>query len=233
MVTTLALGVHVRADGTDRMRSFTEEPGAATGGGPTHARSGRLFRKYATIFVAAVCLALVTNGAFDMWFSYQEQKALLVEIQRGQAESAASKISHFVEEIEAQMSWVTPLPWNAVTLEEWRFDAVRLLRQVPAVTEVAQLDSAGHEKLRVSRHAMDVTESHVDYSRDPMFVHPMANKTYYGPVYFVDGSEPYMAIAVAGAGREHCGERTVEYARRFGSISHGSAHRNSRAERRR
>ena len=92
------------------------------------------------------------------------------------------KISHFVEEIEAQMSWVTPLPWNAVTLEEWRFDAVRLLRQVPAVTEVAQLDSAGHEKLRISRHAMDVTESHIDYSRDPMFVDPMANKTYYGPV---------------------------------------------------
>ena len=111
-ILTLALGVHVRADGTDRMKSFTEEPGAATGGGPSHARSGRLFRKYATIFVAAVCLALVTNGAFDMWFSYQEQKALLVEIQRGQAESAASKISHFVEEIEAQMSWVTPLPWR-------------------------------------------------------------------------------------------------------------------------
>jgi signal transduction histidine kinase len=185
------------------MKSFTEDPGAATAGVPSHARSGRLFRKYATIFVAAVCLALVTNGAFDMWFSYQEQKALLVEIQRGQAESAASKISHFVEEIEAQMSWVTPLPWNAVTLEEWRFDAVRLLRQVPAVTEVAQLDSAGHEKLRISRHAMDVTESHVDYSRDPMFVQPMANKTYYGPVYFVDGSEPYMAIAIAGVGRDH------------------------------
>jgi signal transduction histidine kinase len=185
------------------MKSFTEDPGPATGGGLFYARSGRLFRKYATIFVAAVCLALVTNGAFDMWFSYQEQKALLVEIQRGQAESAASKISHFVEEIEAQMSWVTPLPWNAVTLEEWRFDAVRLLRQVPAVTEVAQLDAAGHEKLRISRHAMDVTESQVDYSGDPMFVQPMANKTYYGPVYFVDGSEPYMAIAVPGAGRDH------------------------------
>ena len=202
-ILTFALGVRVRADGTDRMKSFTDEPGVGTGRVPPHARSGRLFRKYAITFVAAVCLALVTNGAFDMWFSYQEQKALLVEIQRGQAESAESKISHFVEEIEAQMSWVTPLPWNEVALEEWRFDAVRLLRQVPAVTEVAQLDSAGHEKLRISRHAMDVTESQVDYSGDPTFVHPMSNKTYYGPVYFVDGSEPYMAIAVAGVGRDH------------------------------
>jgi signal transduction histidine kinase/CheY-like chemotaxis protein len=202
-ILTFALGVHVRADGTDRMKSFTDEPGAGAGGVPPHARSGRLFRKYATIFVAAVCLALVTNGAFDMWFSYQEQKALLVQIQRGQAESAASMISQFVEEIEAQMAWVTPLPWNAVTLEEWRFDAVRLLRQVPAVTEIAQLDAAGREKFRISRHAMDVTESHVDYSRDPIFVQAMANKIYHGPVYFVDGSEPYMAIAVAGSGRDH------------------------------
>jgi signal transduction histidine kinase/ActR/RegA family two-component response regulator len=177
--------------------------GAGTDEAPPHARSGRLFRKYAAIFVGAVCLALVTNGAFEMWFSYQELRALLVQVQRGQAESAASRISQFVGQIEAQIAWVTPLPWNAVTLEEWRFDAVRLLRQVPAVTEVAQLDAAGREKFRISRHAMDVTESHVDYSRDPIFVQAMANKTYYGPVYFVDGSEPYMAIAVAGIGRDH------------------------------
>jgi signal transduction histidine kinase/CheY-like chemotaxis protein len=202
-ILTFALGVRVRANGTDRMKSFTDEPGVGTGRFPPHARSGRLFRKYAITFVAAVCLALVTNGAVDMWFSYQEQKALLVQIQRGQAESAASKISQFVEEIEAQMAWVTPLPWNAITLEEWRFDAVRLLRQVPAVTEIAQIDATGREKFRISRHAMDVSESHVDYSRDPIFVQAMANKIYYGPVYFVDGSEPYMAIAVAGSGRDH------------------------------
>jgi signal transduction histidine kinase/CheY-like chemotaxis protein len=146
---------------------------------------------------------LMTNGAFDTWFSYQEQRALLVQIQRGQAESAASKIRQFVEEIDAQLAWVTPLPWNSITLEEWRFDAVRLLRQVPAVTEIARIDAAGREKLRISRHAMDVAESQFDYSHDPIFVQSMANKIYYGPVYFVDGSEPYMAIAVAGSGRDH------------------------------
>ena len=185
------------------MTSSAGQPGAGTGGTPPHAHSGRLFRKYAAIFVGTVCLALVTNGAFDMWFSYQEQRALLVQIQRGQAESAASKISQFVDEIEAQMAWVTPLPWNAITFEEWRFDVVRMLRQVPAVTEVAQLDAAGREQFRISRHARDVIESHVDYSRDPVFVQTMANKVYYGPVYLVDGSEPYMTIAVAGSGPDH------------------------------
>src|SRR5262249_39486052 len=189
--------------GIDRMTLFAGQPGAGTGGAPPHARSGRLFRKYAAIFVGAVCLALVTNGAFDMWFSYQEQRALLVQIQRGQAESAASEISQFVDEIETQMAWVTPLPWNAITFEEWRFDVVRMLRQVPAVTEIAQLDAAGREKVRILRHAADVIESHGGYSRDPVFVQAMANKVYYGPVYLVEGSEPHMTIAVAGTGHDH------------------------------
>src|SRR5262245_47238805 len=189
--------------GIDRMTLFAGQPGAGTGEAPPHVRSGRLFRKYAAIFVGAVCLALVTNGAFEMWFSYQEQRALLVQIQREQAESAASKISQFVDEIETQMAWVTPLPWNATTFEEWRFDVVRMLRQAPAVTEVAQLDAAGREQFRISRHAIDVIESHVDYSRDPVFVQAMANKVYYGPVYLVEGSEPHMTIAVAGTGHDH------------------------------
>ena len=189
--------------GIDQMTLFAGQPGAGMGEAPPHARSGRLFRKYAAIFVGAVCLALVTNGAFEMWFSYQEQRALLVQIQRGEAESAASKISQFVDEIETQMAWVTPLPWNAITFEEWRFDVVRMLRQAPAVTEVAQLDAAGREQFRISRYAKDVIESHVDYSRDPVFVQAMANKVYYGPVYLVEGSEPHMTIAVAGTGHDH------------------------------
>ena len=51
------------------------------------------------------------------------------------------------------------LPWSAGTLEPRRFDALRLLRQVPAITELAQLDSTGKEQLRVSRLAMDVVGS--------------------------------------------------------------------------
>jgi hypothetical protein len=50
---------------------------------------GRLFRKYVAMFLAIVSLALVINGVSDIWFSYQEQKALLVRIQRGQVGNPA------------------------------------------------------------------------------------------------------------------------------------------------
>src|SRR5262249_20290311 len=184
---------------------MNSRPDESTGAGATSARRlrGHLFRKYAAMFVGVVCLALVAGGALDIWFSYYEQKDFLIRIQRGQAESAASKIGQFVKEIEGQMAWATPLPWSTSTFEEWRLDAVRLLRQVPAITEVAHLDAAGRERFRISRHAMDVVGSGIDYSGDPVFLEAMANRVYYGPVYFVDGSEPYMTLAIAGSGRDH------------------------------
>lgn len=160
---------------------------------------GRLFPKYVALFLAVVALALVPNALMDVWLSYQEQKDLLFRLQREQAKSAAEKIGQFVKEIEGQMSWATQLPVATESDEEWRFDAVRLLRQAPAVTEFTHLDASGRERFRMSREAMDVIGSLSDYSHDPMFTEAMANKVYYGPVYFVHGSEPYMTLAVAGA----------------------------------
>src|SRR6266704_2616552 len=163
---------------------------------------GKLFRKYVALFLAVVCVALLTSGLSEVWFSYQEHKASLIRIQREQAEAAAAKIGQFIKEIESQIGWTTQLPWSAGTLEQRRFDGLRLLRQVPAITELAQLDATGHEQLRVSRLAMDVVGSQADFSKDPKFLDALAHKVYYGPVYFRRESEPYMTVALAGTRRD-------------------------------
>jgi signal transduction histidine kinase/CheY-like chemotaxis protein len=162
----------------------------------------RLFTKYVALFVAVVCIALVSNGVFDVFFYYQEHKASLIRIQREQAEAAAAKIGQFIKEIESQLGWTTQLPWSAGSIEQRRFDALRLLRQVPAITELAQLDATGKERLRVSRLAMDVVASGADLSNDPKFAEAVARKVYYGPVYFRRESEPYMTLAIAGTRRD-------------------------------
>jgi signal transduction histidine kinase/HAMP domain-containing protein len=162
----------------------------------------RLFLKYVALFVAVVSLALLSNGAFDIYFSYQEQKTSLIRIEREQADAAAGKISQFIAEIESQIGWTTTLPWSASTLEERRFDALRLLRQVPAITELAEIDAAGREQLRVSRLAMDVIGSGVDFSKEPTFKEAVAHKVFYGPVNFRRESEPYMSLSLAGARRD-------------------------------
>ena len=120
----------------------------------------RLFRKYVALFVAVVCIALLANGLFEIWFFYQDHKASLIRIQREQAEAAAAKIDQFVKEIESQLGWTVQLPWTAQHAcssagpMRWR-----LLRQVPAITEFTQLDPSGREQLRVSRLAPDVLGS--------------------------------------------------------------------------
>ena len=162
----------------------------------------RLFTKYVALFVAVVAVALASNGIFEVFFYYREHKAALIRIQREQAEAAAAKISQFIKEIESQLGWTTQLPWSAASLDNRRFDALRLLRQVPAITELAQIDSTGHERLRVSRLAMDVVDSGLDLSKDPKFTEAVAHKVYYGPVYFRRESEPYMTLALAGTRKD-------------------------------
>ena len=174
-------------------------------GAAPEARPGirhRLFTKYVALFVAVVGVALLSNGIFEVFFYYREHKAALIRIQHEQAEAAAAKIGQFIKEIESQLGWTTQLPWSAGSIEQRRFDALRLLRQVPAITELAQVDSTGKERLRVSRLAMDVVDSGLDLSQDPKFTEAVAHKVYYGPVYFRRESEPYMTLSLAGTRKD-------------------------------
>jgi hypothetical protein len=91
---------------------------------------GRLLRKNVAMFVGVVCVALLANGLFEILFSYQEHKGSLIRIQHEQAEAAAAKLSQFIKEIESQVGWTTQLPWSVGTMEQRRFDALRLLRRV-------------------------------------------------------------------------------------------------------
>jgi signal transduction histidine kinase len=162
----------------------------------------RLFTKYVALFVAVVGVALLSNGIFEVFFYYREHTAALIRIQHEQAEAAAAKIGQFVKEIESQLGWTAQLPWSAGSIEQRRFDALRLLRQVPAITELAQVDSTGKERLRVSRIDIDVLGSGLDLSGEPKFTEAVARKVYYGPVYFRRESEPYMTLSLAGTRKD-------------------------------
>src|SRR6476620_4647946 len=190
---------------TSQARTLAGSPVASTGLGAassvTRTRS-RLFTKYVALFVAVVGVALLSNGIFEVFFYYREHKASLIRIQHEQAEAAAAKISQFIKEIESQLGWTTQLPWSAATILDRRFDALRLLRQVPAITELAQVDSTGKERLRVSRISIDEVDSGLNLSHDPKFTEAVANKVYYGPVYFHRESEPYMTLSLAGTRKD-------------------------------
>jgi signal transduction histidine kinase/putative methionine-R-sulfoxide reductase with GAF domain len=162
----------------------------------------RLFRKYVGLLIAVVGFALAVNSAVEIWFRYQDQRDSLLYIQRWQAETAASQIGQSIREIENDIGWTTQLPWASITLNDRRFEALRLLRQVPAITEIVEADPSGREQLRVSRIDLDSVASGTDISSDPAFAEAMAHRVYYGPVYFRNESEPYMTLSLAGARRD-------------------------------
>jgi signal transduction histidine kinase len=187
------------APSTDKMRNVMAQAADKSG---WRQITGPLFRKYVALFLVVVCVLLLTNGLFEIWFTYQDNKTKLISLQREKAVGAADKIAEFIIGIESQVGWTTQLPWSAGTIDQRRFDGLRLLRQVAAITELAQLDSAGIEQLRVSRLAMDVVASKADFSSDPKFAEAVAKKVFYGSVYFRRESEPYMTLSLAGTRRD-------------------------------
>ena len=184
------------------------DPGSSSGGStggtelvvaPT--LRSRLFRKYVTLFVLAVGIALLASGMVEVWSSYRDHTAWLIRIQRAQAEAAAAKIGQFIQQIEAQLGWTEQFVWLEETPEQRQADALRLLRMVTPIMELARLDPAGHEQLHVSRVDATVVGSDIDFSKEPRFVETMGNGVYYGPVYYRQGTEPYMTLAVGAGGR--------------------------------
>jgi signal transduction histidine kinase len=165
-------------------------------------RRGSLFRKYVIYFVALVSAALIVSGLVGLYFTYQENKAALLTLQREKAAAAASRIEAYVQEIEHQLGWMRLPQIGASSLEQRRIDFLKLLRQVPAITDLSHLDKTGMEQLRVSRLSMDVSGSRTDFSQDPKFTVAKSSGTYFSPVYFRKETEPYMTLAVAGTSEE-------------------------------
>jgi signal transduction histidine kinase len=160
-----------------------------------------LAMKLALALVGLVSLVLVINGIVSMWLGYNEAKAVALRVQNEKAQSAAERVNGFVSDIESQIGWTTRAEWSRVGLEQQRYDFIRLLRQAPAITEISYLDRIGKEQLKLSRLEPDAIGSQKDFAEEEKFKRAVADKVWFSPVYFRRGSEPYMTIAVAHAGR--------------------------------
>ena len=72
------------------------------------------------------------------------------------------------------------------------------MQLAPAIVDVILVDSAGVEKLHVSRVEPDVIGSGIDRSGDDAVLGAFSQRVWYGPVTLHEASEPYMTIAVTG-----------------------------------
>lgn len=157
-----------------------------------------LFTKYFLALFAAVAVPLLIAGGSEAWFGYHDQRARLNDLLDAEARGAAAKIQDFMEGIRDQLGWMVQLPWSENTDERRRLDALRLLRQVPAVVSLRLIDAAGKERLFVSRIGLNKVEGGEDHSANPAVAGARSGRVWFGPVTFYGGSEPFMTVAVAG-----------------------------------
>ena len=144
--------------------------------------------------------ALLVSGGISIYFAYQEQKSALGDLQHEKAIAAASRIEQYVRQIEQQLAYAALPQLDASDVELRRIEFLKLLRQVPEVTDIAQLDADGREQVLVSRLGMDILRSGKDRSEEPAFKFAKRGKAWIGPVYFRKETEPYMTIAVRSGG---------------------------------
>jgi class 3 adenylate cyclase/HAMP domain-containing protein len=154
-----------------------------------------LFAKYVVSLVGLVVFVLAVNGAFETWISYRETKATIAAALSEKADATARRVEQSMSELERQISWVTRASASA---EQRRADYAQLMNQLPAVSQLFQLDGNGREQLRVTRSQVSEGAA-TDYSRDLRFTQTVAQGVNFAPAYF-SGSRPYMSIAVSHSG---------------------------------
>jgi signal transduction histidine kinase len=176
---------------------------------------GRLFRKYVVVLLLLVGGVLIASSLVELYFSYRETQRAIVRVERAKAVAAATGIEQFLKEIEQQVRETTRLVSDdpdasqvgpvrlgfreglgAALAEQRELDFLRILRNVPAVSQLSHLDLAGKEQLRVSRLDPDVVGSQEDFSQAPKFLEARAGKTYWSPVYLKNDAEPYVTLAL-------------------------------------
>jgi len=177
-----------------------ETPSAPVAAAPARAHRGRLFRKYLVLILTLVTTALLASGGISVYFSYQENKAALASLQHEKALAAASRIEQYIRQIEQQLAYAALPQLDAGDIELRRIEFLKLLRQAPEVTDIAQIDAAGREQIAVSRLGMDVPGSGKDRSQEPAFRNARRGKPWFGPVYFRKETEPYLTIAIRSGG---------------------------------
>ena len=161
-------------------------------------RRGRLVRDYFFISVLLIGGGLIASGLVEIYFRYLESREQLGSVQKEVATGAAVKIERFVHEIHNTLKGATKsreiAPKGLTT--EFRFELEKLLLIAPAVTEALALDEKGAIRVQASRLRTVLPEAKRDLANAPPFLTAKQGKSYFGPVHFVRGSEPYMTIAV-------------------------------------
>jgi signal transduction histidine kinase len=159
---------------------------------------GRLVRHYFLTSMLLIAGGLITSGLLEVYFRYHESREQLALLQKEAAAVAAVKIEKFVHEVETAMRSAArgrDIGREGI-VSDYKFELKRLLFLSPAISEVVALSADRTERMRLSRLMATSVNSAKDFANEAAFEKAVQGHLYFGPVYLVHGSEPYMTIAL-------------------------------------
>src|SRR5678815_3767804 len=161
-------------------------------------RGGRLLRHYFVMSVILIGGGLIVSGVCEIYFRYHEIRQHIALLQQEVASGAAFRIGQYIQEIHGSMKAATMS--REVASEElspdYKFELERLLLVTPAITEAVALDKDGVVRAHAKRLRGVLPEGRKDYSNSTAFQQAKSGQSYFGQIYFVRESEPYITIAV-------------------------------------
>ena len=172
-----------------------------TGGGSRRTiedRAGRLARQYFMVFVVLLGGGLIVSGVLELYFRYGESRQQIAVVQGEIASNAARRIAQFILTIEEHMkaATVSSVVARQGIGPEYQFELAKLLTTAPAITELLAVGADGRVRAFVSRFRVALNADEQNLSKAASFLQAKQGVTFFGPVSFVDESEPSLAIAV-------------------------------------
>lgn len=157
-----------------------------------------IFPKYALVLLAMVGGGILATGALEMASLYREIRDSREAIQRSEVKAAAARIQQYLTIIAKQIVDVADLPWDAPhgQAPNRRNEYHRLMKLAPAIAEIRHVDSRDRQQLAVFNIEPDQAESTAPVRGVEIVREARSKGVAYGPVYFRDGSEPYVTLAV-------------------------------------
>lgn len=162
----------------------------------------KLATRYFAAFAALATGVLVTVSAIDVTTQYRENVDHIGELQRAEAHVVATRIDAYLDTLTLQLREVGALPWSSGLLDtnDRRYELERLLKLNAAIFELRFITPQGRERVLVSRLAHDHSGDGPEWPLQNAYAQAAPVAAWYGPVYFREGSTPYVSIAVRGSG---------------------------------
>ncbi len=161
---------------------------------------GSLYRKYVLLFVGVVAAALLAAGALELPFAYRDRLGDIQRFSQQQANATTRLINQFLDGMESQLRWTAQFTEATDDYAGNLAEAQRLLREVPDIAELAQVDRNGLEQVWVSRMSLNALGRSIDLSRELSFRSALLGDAYFGDVAFDEDNQPYITVAVAAVG---------------------------------